>query len=87
MITPKNCLNCFACVTTSNHLVDEKVELRCMHDGCKYYETIVTPDFKCSMCEPINEYDVRPGGMRSADIAKERLEAGYGVIFYERGKP
>ena len=87
MKTPKNCLNCFNFITQQGHTY------------CKM-EAISGDDYKidegtestkvCDQWEEITKYDEQGGGIvsskHSVDIAKERIEAGYDIIFVDKGE-
>ena len=81
MKKPKNCLNCYWWAVS-----DKEGGFECRCEFSDNYEQTSKYNDYCPQWIPIIYFDEGKGRMMSPDIAKERLEAGYDVIFVEKSE-
>ena len=79
MTKKKNCLNCYWWAASDN---PSGFECRC--EFSDNHEQASNPSDNCPQWIPTIYFDEGKGRMMSPDIAKERLEAGYDVIFIKK---
>ena len=77
MSKTKNCLNCYWWAAS-----DKEGGFECRCEFSDNHEKASKQNDKCSSWLPITYFDEGKGRMMSIVIAKERLEAGYGVTFH-----